>query len=109
MIGEEQISIHSKTRKVAGEVILTDIETGKETHFATAQCVHCQVHWVVQPGSGKRRGYCLYCKGMLCGADECIKSCVPFEAQLEYTEAVAVNNQRIVNKLFSRYPDIKIL
>ena len=72
---------------------------------STQQCVHCGKHEMVIPGSGKKRGWCHYCKGFLCGKEIC-KKCVPYEAQLEYAEAVQAKNQATLNKLISRYPDI---
>ena len=52
----------------------------------TLQCVHCMQHWMVEPGSGRRRGWCTRCSGPLCGAEECMKNCVPFEKKV-YGEA----------------------
>lgn len=51
----------------------------------TLQCKHCQVTWVVQPGSGNQRGWCTLCAGPTCGAAQC-QSCVPFEKKLEALE-----------------------
>ena len=50
----------------------------------TLQCVHCGCHWQVQPGSGKRRGFCSRCTGPVCGP-QC-SECVPMERQLEIME-----------------------
>jgi len=33
----------------------------------TLMCIHCQQHWEVMPGSGRRRGYCMNCNGPTCG------------------------------------------
>lgn len=92
MIGEEGLSIFSKTHKVGGEFIITD-EAGSHT-FASAQCVHCGVHWQVMPGSGRLRGYCYPCKGVLCGKEACMKECVCIEAQIEIMEG----NKKTINK-----------
>lgn len=51
----------------------------------TLQCVHCNAHWNVEPGSGKRRGWCPQCKGPHCGGKNCWV-CVPFEKKLERWE-----------------------
>ena len=50
----------------------------------TLQCVHCGMHWELQPGSGKIRGYCGRCNGPVCGP-KCAE-CVPIERQLEIIE-----------------------
>jgi hypothetical protein len=53
---------------------------------STLQCVHCNKHWVMRPGSGITRGWCLRCSGPLCGAKHCVETCVPFEALLDHAE-----------------------
>lgn len=37
----------------------------------TLQCCHCGGHWIVRPGSGRRRGYCMRCKAVHCGQPGC--------------------------------------
>jgi hypothetical protein len=49
------------------------------------QCCHCQKHWVPQPGSGKKRGFCFRCMKVTCGSDRCDR-CVPAEQWLENVE-----------------------
>ena len=51
----------------------------------TMQCVHCGRHWVIQPGSGRRRGWCSKCMGPTCGSQQC-HECVPAERKLELME-----------------------
>lgn len=51
----------------------------------TLQCVHCNAHWNVEPGSGKKRGWCILCHGPHCGGKNCW-TCVPFEKKLERWE-----------------------
>lgn len=59
------------------------VEPDRPTFEAdTAQCVHCEKHWMIQRGSGIRRGFCLRCSGPTCGSARC-QRCLPFEAQLE--------------------------
>jgi hypothetical protein len=48
----------------------------------TTQCVHCMKHWVVEPGSGKQRGWCSKCNGPHCGGRDCWV-CVPFIKKIE--------------------------
>lgn len=52
----------------------------------TLQCCHCNKHYIVRPGSGKRRGWCTLCGQATCGAAACA-TCVPFERRLERFEA----------------------
>lgn len=49
----------------------------------TMQCQHCMRHWVVNPGSGRHRGWCVKCGGPLCGAEKCMTECVPFMKKVE--------------------------
>ena len=51
----------------------------------TIQCCHCQAHYIVQPGSGKRRGWCTMCSAPTCGKPACAP-CVPFEKKLDAFE-----------------------
>lgn len=52
----------------------------------TLQCVHCQMHWVVKPGSGTQRGFCFKCSGPTCGKQGCMDKCVPWEKMIEEME-----------------------
>ena len=52
----------------------------------TFQCRHCNRAVVVEPGSGKRRGWCLKCAGPTCGSRGC-ETCVPFLKRLERAES----------------------
>lgn len=58
---------------------------GKTLEFDTLQCVHCGMHWTVQPGSGRVRGFCMQCNGPHCGQPKCM-TCVPMEQQLDNME-----------------------
>jgi hypothetical protein len=51
----------------------------------TLQCVHCGMHWIVQPGSGRNRGWCLKCGGPTCGKPDC-HICEPIVKKLEREE-----------------------
>ena len=46
------------------------------------QCVHCGYFWVVEPGSGKRRGWCQHCSGPHCGAEACY-TCLPLKKKID--------------------------
>jgi len=65
--------------------------------FKSIQCLHCGSHYQVIPGSGKQRGYCLKCKGFLCGKEDCLKDCVPYEARIEIEEGNKKTTQRYLN------------
>lgn len=54
----------------------------------TIQCVHCQAHWMIQPGSGIKRGFCLRCVGPTCGKQNCETKCVPAERMIEEMETL---------------------
>ena len=53
------ITVRQKTQK--GYVIATG-PVGVEDEGETLQCEHCGMHWKVEPGSGRQRGYCLNCE-----------------------------------------------
>jgi hypothetical protein len=69
-----------------GTIIIVDPDAPREVQLDTLQCCHCQRIWVVQPGSGKRRGFCLKCNQVTCGSEAC-GECVPFEKKIELYEA----------------------
>lgn len=50
----------------------------------TVQCVHCGGHFVMRKGSGRVRGWCATCTGMICGP-RCAQ-CVPLEQRLDRAE-----------------------
>ena len=50
----------------------------------TVQCVHCGGHWIPVQFSGRVRGFCMLCKGPICGPG--CQECVPYERQLEIRE-----------------------
>ena len=50
----------------------------------TLQCVHCQAHFVVVKGSGRKRGWCLNCNGPTCSP--ICSECYPAEKQMQDEE-----------------------
>ncbi len=52
----------------------------------TLMCVHCQHIWIIRPGSGISRGFCMNCDGPTCGRGHCETHCVPFEKVIEAQE-----------------------
>lgn len=73
------------TRRPHG-VLYIRYEDGRREERDILTCAHCQATWIVEPGSGKRRGWCLKCGGPLCGKAPCMASCVPFERWLDSVE-----------------------
>lgn len=67
-------------RRAAGAVVVDGLQVAD-----TLQCCHGGEHWVHQPGSGRRRGFCLNCKKPTCGKPAC-DPCVPFEEKLSLYE-----------------------
>lgn len=51
----------------------------------TLQCAHCGGHFVSVRGSGTRRGFCLACNQVTCGAPKCDEH-IPFEKKLDEYE-----------------------
>lgn len=50
----------------------------------TVQCVHCGGHFVMQKGSGRIRGWCYNCSGIICGPS--CQTCVPYEKKLDLAD-----------------------
>ena len=75
---------HSVLRP-AGHIWITDLD-GNVSEYDTLQCAHCQGHWKVIPGSGRKRGYCLNCAQVTCGRP-CCDVCIPIEQRIENIEA----------------------
>ena len=59
---------------------------GNKIEGETRMCAHCQFKWQYIPGSGKRRGFCSRCNGMLCGKDLCMRYCIPYMDKIEAME-----------------------
>ena len=56
-------------------------------HLAdTLKCEHCRYTWIPIKGSGKKRGFCMKCMGVLCGKKECLIECLPYIKRLEIKE-----------------------
>ena len=83
-------------RKPSGTLIVTS-EFGLPVTRDTLQCRHCGRHWVVEPGSGRSRGWCFNCAGPTCGAERCEKVCEAQEKMVERIEANWRRKQRILN------------
>jgi hypothetical protein len=90
--------------KANGYSVTTD-GSGRKIEGETRQCVHCQFIWDYVPGSGRQRGWCIGCQGIICARPECIAEqqrltagthlhCLPFEER----------NKRIEGKLEKGLP-----
>jgi len=83
--GQAPAYLQNTQRRPKGHVEISDPTFGTQGGD-TAMCVHCQFHWVIQPGSGIARGFCLRCNGPTCGKKACETRCVPFEKMIEKLE-----------------------
>lgn len=73
-------------RKQSGILISTPLDGGKPVTQATVMCAHCGRHWLWQPGSGRRRGFCTRCYGYTCGSEAC-DCCVSVDHLIDNLEA----------------------
>lgn len=71
-------------RNPHGQVTRGD-EHGNVITADSLRCCHCGGHFEMVRGSGKRRGFCLGCQAITCGAPDCDPH-IPFEAKLEHAE-----------------------
>ena len=75
----------------------------------TLQCRHCGTHWIPMKGSGRVRGFCTKCNGVLCGADHCMRYHVPQEAMLDFQDGGGTDNKAAVQKkIIEKFPGIII-
>ena len=87
------------TLKPAGYVSITFPE-GIVEHD-TVQCVHCGMHWHVDPLTAKGRGFCFACNGPICGK-LCLK-CVPIEKDLDIMEGKRTGTEVSVPVLWTPF------
>ncbi len=73
-----------------GYLIITEDGVTSAEHD-TLLCPHCQGIIVIQPGSGKRRDYCLKCKAVTCGKKEC-RACLTFEQKQDRQRVAKMNH-----------------
>lgn len=78
------IHLQNTHSKVSSDLIIID-ENGNEHQRECLKCVHCQQIWIVQRGSGKKRGFCMNCMGPTCGSKKC-NTCIPLEIALGYDQ-----------------------
>lgn len=70
----------------------------------TVQCVHCGMHYIVQPGSGKQRGFCLKCMGATCGQAQC-HTCVTIAQRLDMHEAFEREWQKECDRIAEKWSE----
>lgn len=87
--------------KPAGGIIINGQEIAH-----TLQCVHCGIHFVSIRGSGKKRGYCRACNGVLCGSKKCFEH-IPYKVKVEYRSALKRNREATIKEILKQYPNIK--
>lgn len=73
--------------RAKGEGAFVDVFTGKRSEHQTLMCAHCQMHWMVRPGSGTSRGFCMRCNAPTCGKQKCFDRCDPWEKRIMRAEA----------------------
>lgn len=73
-------------RKPSGAFLLDGVEVAH-----TIQCCHGGEHFVSVRGSGNKRGWCMNCNAMTCGAPAC-DPCLPFEKRLDLFEKGLIKN-----------------
>ena len=54
-----------------GVTTFTPLDGGPPVTRDLVCCVHCGYTWAWQPGSGRVRGFCMKCNGLLCGRKCC--------------------------------------
>lgn len=73
--------------RVAGSVTISGpLLSGQEPEAETRMCIHCQMHFIIRPGSGISRGFCMNCDGVTCGKQKCETECTHFEKMIELLE-----------------------
>ena len=71
--------------RVGGNFLVT-MPGAPDIEGETFLCPHCQRIEVIQPGSGKVRGFCMHCMKPTCGRQECLV-CDPFQKKHERAQA----------------------
>lgn len=59
-----------------------DFDDGKRQEFDVVICGHCDAEFHIVPGSGRKRGFCRHCGGVVCGAPDCMTHCTPLEERI---------------------------
>ena len=90
-------------RRPDGGLFGWDEDRDGDNYRETLQCAHCGMHWIVERGSGRKRGFCHNCLKATCGTKRsCMTDCVPHEQQLERMESRGAELQRLAVELAER-------
>lgn len=73
--------------QLAGVLVSTPRDGGKEVQTDMIRCCHCQRVWAWVVGSGRWRGRCGCCGGITCGPHCPVQGCVPALQLIENLEA----------------------
>ncbi len=84
----------STARRPMAHVTITDPDAPMQ-EYDTLMCMHCQAHWIVEPGSGRRRGWCNSCNGPTCGSESCATTCLHWEKMFEQIESQGRINRNV--------------
>lgn len=71
-----------KTNVAATRIEINPLVPGR-VEREMARCCHCERYWIIEPGSGRKRGFCMGCNAVNCGAQACVEKCNPWERQFE--------------------------
>lgn len=77
---------HLTTLRPHGLIVIQNVD-GSTFEGETRQCCHCGGHWLIQPGSGKVRGWCGKCSAWFC-SPSCME-CIPYEKMLDIMDGIA--------------------
>lgn len=76
-------------RNAEARQMFYDGSGGRPQEAELLRCCHCEVMWKVEPGSGRKRGWCFQCNHVTCGLNTCVE-CRPFKRKLEAMRRRAV-------------------
>lgn len=72
--------LQATTLRPHGQILI--VGDGMTVERDTLQCCHCGGHWMVVPGSGRRRGFCMKCNAVHCGGANCWE-CRPYQKLID--------------------------
>lgn len=85
------------SNKALGHALILGKDRRKEDEQDWMMCAHCSFGWKVEPGSGRRRGWCNQCAGPLCNRGKwCWKPCAFMEKMKHYGRGVDFNKAFLI-------------